>query len=100
MANITFDCTLDKQGSFTIPRVVLEQLNIEIGDPMRLRVEITKKVNIDASPNQTELQCRASQLFARSDQSVREPMIPFTDSHESDWAKGIEEKARKMGLQI
>ena len=99
MAAMTFASKLNDDGSFTIPREAVETLGLRPGDDITVRIEATGGGPI-GRPDQAELQRRAALRFEEADRLVREPGKLLSEPMEAAWAAGVEEKARRMGLNL
>jgi hypothetical protein len=75
-------------------------LGLHPGDEIRVRIETANGASSLEAPDQTDLQRRSALLFEEAGRLVREPGKPLTDPLEAAWAKGVEQKARRMGLKL
>ena len=99
MEVMTFASKLKEDGTITIPREAVDTLGLHPGDEITIRIE-TKSGSRFGEPDQAELQRRAALCFEEADGIVREPGKSLSDPMEAAWASGVEEKARRMGLEL
>ena len=99
MAGLTFAAKLKEDGSLVIPQQAVETLGLHPGDEITVRIE-TSGTAASEGPDQAELQRRAALRFAEADLLAREPGPALTDPLEAAWGRGVEEKARRMGLDL
>jgi len=100
MAGVSFEATLREDGSLTIPGEAIDVLGLHPGDQVRVKVESAHGMLPDDEPDQAVLRARAARRFAEADLLVREPGKPLRDPFEAAWAAGVEEKARRMGIEL
>ena len=100
MASLSIEAKVTHDGSVTIPRDAVGALGLRPGDDVRIQIE-TVPVGPDGEPSvQSELHRRLSQRLEEASQTVRMPSKPFTDPLEAEWGRGVEEKARRMGIEL
>jgi bifunctional DNA-binding transcriptional regulator/antitoxin component of YhaV-PrlF toxin-antitoxin module len=100
MAAMTFASKLNEDGSVIIPQEALDTLKLHPGDEIKIRIEGANGNSLSDQPDQAALQRKARRLFEAADRVAREPGQQLTDPQEAEWAQGVEEKARKMGLKL
>ena len=99
MAAITFAARFTDEGSLTIPQEAVETLKLHPGDEITVWIEVPGAHDVEQTV-QDELHRRIARLFEEADSLVREPGKPLTDPYEAEWAAGVEEKARRMGIKL
>jgi len=100
MAAITFGARYAADGSLAIPREAVETLELHPGDEITVRIE-TGAAGLEVEqPSQAELRSRIARIFDEADKIVRVPGKALTDPYEAEWAAGVEEKARRIGIKL
>ena len=98
MATMTLAYRMTDQQELTIPQEALAQLGLREGDAFQVKIE-----TIGSEFAQTDLQelrRKAEKLFAEADSIERESSKPLNDVLEAEWARGVEDKARRMGITL
>ena len=96
MATLTLAYRMKDQQELVIPNAALTQLGLKEGDEFQIKIETLDL----AQTKQEELRLKADRQFIEADTLEREPGKPLTDAFEAEWAQGMEEKARRMGLMV
>ena len=99
MAEIIFAARFADNGSVTIPQEAVEALKLLPGDEINVRIEVPAILDSEQA-DQVELHRRLERLLQEADHVVRVPCKPLTDPFEASWAAGVEEKARRMGINL
>lgn len=100
MASLSIAAKVTQDGSVTIPQDAVGALGLRPGDDVRIQIET---VDMDAEADralQSELHRKLLQRLEEANTTARQPARPLTDPMEAEWGRGVEEKARRMGLKI
>lgn len=100
MTSLSIAAKVTLDGTVTIPRDAVGALGLQPGDDVRVQIET---VDLDSEADgaiQSELHRKLLKRLEDASRTVREPFKALSDPLEAEWARGVEEKARRMGLKI
>ena len=100
MASLTLAAKVEKDGCVIVPVEAVDALGLQPGDDIRIRIEGVGPDTQADDAVQAELHRKLQVLLDEAHKLQREPCKPFTDPLEAEWARGVEEKARRMGLKL
>ncbi|GEM_PF-5447362 len=98
MATMTLAYRMTDQQELTIPQEALAQLGLREGDAFQVKIETIGSEF--AQTDSQELRRKAEQIFVQADGIERESSKPLNDAFEGEWARGVEDKARRMGITL
>jgi len=100
MASLTLAAKVSEVGNVIVPEEAIDALGLRPGDDIRILIEGVATSTEADNALQAELRQKLTSRLEEAHALKREPFKPFTDPLEAEWAKGVEEKARRMGLKL
>ena len=100
MASLTLAAKVSEVGNVIVPEEAIGALGLRPGDDIKIQIEGVAAGAEADNAVQADLRQKLTSRLDEAHTLKREPFTPFTDPLEAEWAKGVEEKARRMGLKL